>query len=64
MNREVFSKYDMMTVGEMSSTSIDHCILYTNPDRHELNMTFNFHHLKSTIQMERSGQLLILTFYS
>ncbi|MCG3084325.1 alpha,alpha-phosphotrehalase [Anoxybacillus sp. LAT_35] len=46
MNREVFSKYDMMTVGEMSSTTIDHCILYTNPERHELNMTFNFHHLK------------------
>lgn len=46
MNREVFSKYDMMTVGEMSSTSIDHCIKYTNPDREELSMTFNFHHLK------------------
>jgi trehalose-6-phosphate hydrolase len=46
MNREVFSKYDIMTVGEMSSTTIDHCIKYTNPNRHELNMTFNFHHLK------------------
>jgi trehalose-6-phosphate hydrolase len=46
MNREVFSKYDIMTVGEMSSTTIDHCIKYTNPKRHELNMTFNFHHLK------------------
>lgn len=46
MNREVFSKYDSMTVGEMSSTTIDHCIKYTNPDRHELSMTFNFHHLK------------------
>ncbi|ANB60963.1 alpha,alpha-phosphotrehalase [Anoxybacillus amylolyticus] len=46
MNREVFSKYDMMTVGEMSSTTIDHCIQYTNPERKELNMTFNFHHLK------------------
>jgi len=46
MNHEVFSKYDMMTVGEMSSTSIDHCIKYTNPDRKELSMTFNFHHLK------------------
>ncbi len=46
MNQEVFSKYDMMTVGEMSSTSIDHCIQYTNPERQELNMTFNFHHLK------------------
>lgn len=46
MNTEVFSKYDIMTVGEMSSTTIDHCILYTHPDRKELSMTFNFHHLK------------------
>lgn len=45
-NREVFSKYDVMTVGEMSSTSIAECIKYTNPNRQELNMTFNFHHLK------------------
>ncbi|WP_276540374.1 alpha,alpha-phosphotrehalase [Salipaludibacillus agaradhaerens] len=46
MNECVFSKYDVMTVGEMSSTTIDHCIKYTRPDRKELNMTFNFHHLK------------------
>lgn len=46
MNRNVFSKYDAMTVGEMSSTTINHCINYTNPDRNELSMTFNFHHLK------------------
>ncbi|MBU9722584.1 MULTISPECIES: alpha,alpha-phosphotrehalase [Bacillaceae] len=46
MNKEVFSKYDIMTVGEMSSTTIDNCIKYTNPDRNELSMTFNFHHLK------------------
>ncbi|HZG73702.1 MAG TPA: alpha,alpha-phosphotrehalase [Chondromyces sp.] len=46
MNRHVFSKYDMMTVGEMSSTTIDHCIKYSNPERNELSMTFNFHHLK------------------
>ncbi|MBB6282545.1 alpha,alpha-phosphotrehalase [Geobacillus subterraneus] len=46
MNREVFSKYDVMTVGEMSSTTIDHCIRYTNPENRELNMTFHFHHLK------------------
>ncbi|MGM7682260.1 alpha,alpha-phosphotrehalase [Cytobacillus sp. Hm23] len=46
MNRQVFSKYDSMTVGEMSSTTIDHCIKYTNPNRQELDMTFNFHHLK------------------
>ncbi|MEW4271941.1 alpha,alpha-phosphotrehalase [Priestia megaterium] len=46
MNQEVFSKYDSMTVGEMSSTTVDHCIQYSHPDRDELSMTFNFHHLK------------------
>ncbi|MGM7723484.1 alpha,alpha-phosphotrehalase [Metabacillus sp. Hm71] len=46
MNKEVFSKHDSMTVGEMSSTTIDHCIKYSNPERKELSMTFNFHHLK------------------
>ncbi|WP_079514357.1 alpha,alpha-phosphotrehalase [Rossellomorea marisflavi] len=46
MNREVFSKHDIMTVGEMSSTTIDNCIKYSRPDRNELSMTFNFHHLK------------------
>ncbi|MBT2690413.1 alpha,alpha-phosphotrehalase [Bacillus sp. ISL-47] len=46
MNEKVFSKYDSMTVGEMSSTTIDHCIKYSNPEREELSMTFNFHHLK------------------
>ncbi|WP_182201419.1 alpha,alpha-phosphotrehalase [Paraliobacillus salinarum] len=46
MNKRVFSKYDMMTVGEMSSTSIENCIKYTKPEREELDMTFNFHHLK------------------
>ncbi|WP_210366254.1 alpha,alpha-phosphotrehalase [Bacillus sp. REN3] len=46
MNQEVFSKYDIMTVGEMSSTTIENCIKYSNPKRNELSMTFNFHHLK------------------
>ncbi|WP_462410689.1 alpha,alpha-phosphotrehalase [Neobacillus sp. Marseille-QA0830] len=46
-NREVFSKYEAMTVGEMSSTTVENCIHYTRPDQHELSMTFNFHHLKA-----------------
>ncbi|WP_163527605.1 alpha,alpha-phosphotrehalase [Halobacillus ihumii] len=46
MHQEVFAPYDLMTVGEMSSTTIDHCIRYTAPEREELSMTFNFHHLK------------------
>lgn len=37
---------DMITVGEMSSTSLENCIRYTNPAEKELSMVFNFHHLK------------------
>ncbi|KKE78256.1 alpha,alpha-phosphotrehalase [Oceanobacillus caeni] len=46
VNQAVFSPYDMMTVGEMSSTTLENCVLYTNPERKELDMTFQFHHLK------------------
>lgn len=39
---------DMVTVGEMSSTSLDNCIRYTNPNprEKELSMVFHFQHLK------------------
>ena len=37
---------DMMTVGEMSSTSLDNCLRYANPAEKELKMVFSFHHLK------------------
>ncbi|MHC1684219.1 MAG: alpha,alpha-phosphotrehalase [Clostridiaceae bacterium] len=47
LNRETFGKYDdIITVGEMSSTSIENCIKYSNPNEKELSMVFNFHHLK------------------
>ncbi|AXN39448.1 alpha,alpha-phosphotrehalase [Peribacillus butanolivorans] len=46
MNQSVLSNYDSMTVGEMSSTTIEDCISYSSPERNELSMTFNFHHLK------------------
>lgn len=36
----------MITVGEMSSTSMENCIRYTNPAEKELAMCFHFHHLK------------------
>lgn len=38
--------HDMVTVGEMSSTSLESCIKYSNPEEKELSMCFNFHHLK------------------
>ncbi|OFQ10123.1 alpha,alpha-phosphotrehalase [Staphylococcus sp. HMSC072E01] len=46
LNRHTFGNRNMMTVGEMSSTTIDSCIKYTRPERQELNSVFNFHHLK------------------
>lgn len=47
MNEASFGQDDdFMTVGEMSSTTIENCLLYSAEDRHELSMTFNFHHLK------------------
>ncbi|MCO7176489.1 alpha,alpha-phosphotrehalase [Sporolactobacillus kofuensis] len=47
MNQRVFSKRSgTITVGEMSSTTIENCIQYTNPKSEELSMAFNFHHLK------------------
>ena len=36
----------MITVGEMSSTSLENCIRYSNPAEKELSMVFSFHHLK------------------
>ena len=47
LNRATFGQDEAsITVGEMSSTTIDNCILYSQPNRHELSMAFNFHHLK------------------
>ncbi len=37
---------DLVTVGEMSSTTLEHCIRYSKPEEQELSMCFNFHHLK------------------
>lgn len=37
---------DYVTVGEMSSTTLEHCIRYSGAEEKELSMCFNFHHLK------------------
>ena len=36
----------IITVGEMSSTSIENCYQYAGRDTNELSMVFSFHHLK------------------
>ena len=47
LNRASFGRYgDTVTVGEMSSTSIENCVGYSNPENRELDMVFSFHHLK------------------
>lgn len=47
LNENTYGKYeDIVTVGEMSSTSLENCIRYSNPEEKELSMVFNFHHLK------------------
>jgi oligo-1,6-glucosidase len=42
MNREVMSKYDVMTVGEALGISLEQTPLMVGDDRKELNMIFNF----------------------
>ncbi|MDC9623500.1 alpha,alpha-phosphotrehalase [Xenorhabdus sp. XENO-7] len=46
MSRDVFQPKCLMTVGEMSSTALEHCLRYSALDSSTLSMTFNFHHLK------------------
>ena len=45
MNREVLSKYDIMTVGETSGVTIEEAQNYAGEARNELNMVFQFEHV-------------------
>lgn len=53
MNREVLSKYDIMTVGECGHITPDDGYLLTGEDRNELNMIFQFDHM--FIDMDLKG---------
>ncbi|MCW8330774.1 alpha,alpha-phosphotrehalase [Photobacterium sp. SDRW27] len=46
ISEAAFKKYGSVTVGEMSSTTLEHCQQYSSLDAKELSMVFNFHHLK------------------
>ncbi|WP_283583050.1 glycoside hydrolase family 13 protein [Limosilactobacillus difficilis] len=52
MNKEVFSKYDMLTVGETSNTTVEEATKYIRPD--ELSMVFQFEHMD--VDSGRFGQ--------
>jgi len=45
MNREVLSKYDLITVGECSGVTIDEAKKYAASSGKELNMVFQFEHM-------------------
>ena len=46
IHKEAFGENELLTVGEMSSTSLENCVRYSNPQEKELSMAFSFHHLK------------------
>lgn len=45
MNDASFGNYDVLTVGEMPGATTDDAILYTDPERKEVNMVFTFEHM-------------------
>ncbi len=45
MNRQVLSKYDLMTVGETPGVTPEQACLYAGNDTDELNMVFQFEHV-------------------
>lgn len=47
MHREVFAGRDasLLTVGEMPGVTLEEALLVTDPDRHELDMVFQFDHV-------------------
>ncbi len=45
MNREVLSRYDLLTVGECAGVTVEEARRYANLDSRELNMVFQFEHM-------------------
>ena len=61
LNENTFGKHEnIITVGEMSSTSVENCIKYSNPEEKELSMVFNFHHLK--VDYENGDKWTLMDF--
>ncbi|WP_459481668.1 alpha,alpha-phosphotrehalase [Clostridium saccharoperbutylacetonicum] len=63
LNQNTFGKHeDIITVGEMSSTSLENCLKYSNPQENELSMVFNFHHLKVDYNNQNKWELKACDF--
>ena len=55
MYREVFAGRDahVLTVGEMPGVTIPQAVLFTEPERHELDMVFQFEHVQLDIGADK-----------
>lgn len=49
---------DFLTVGEMSSTTLENCIKYSSEKEEELSMVFNFHHLKIDYKNKNKWEIM------
>ena len=64
LNEQTFGQEEgIITVGEMSSTSMENCFQYAGADSHELSMVFNFHHLKVDFMGNEKWVLVPADFY-
>lgn len=63
LNKNTFGKYkDIITVGEMSSTTMENCFKYAGKNENELTMVFNFHHLKVDYKNKNKWELQPFNF--
>jgi len=63
LNKNTFGKYkNIITVGEMSSTTMENCFKYAGKDENELTMAFNFHHLKVDYKNKNKWELQPFNF--
>ena len=55
MNEQVFSRYDLMTVGETGDVTIQDAIKFTNEASREVNMVFQFDHVDIEPEKDENG---------
>ena len=65
LNRASFGQdEDGLTVGEMSSTTLENCVRYAGEDSQELNTVFSFHHLKVDYKNQMKWELQDVDFFA
>lgn len=63
MNKNTFGKYDVLTVGETWGATPDIAKLYSNPNRNEVSMVFQFEHMSvDKIEGKRKWDLAPINF--